>query len=103
LIDILDMPRFGGGGRHTIDIVKQYWKSNMRDPDLLLEYAMRYKRGAVFKRLGFLAEKLRVPISEKWLGICHNHISKGISNLDPDSPKTGQIISKWNLRINLPI
>jgi len=103
IIDILDLPRFGGGGRHMIDIFKQYWNSDMYDSNLLLNYALRYKRGAVFKRLGFLAEKLNAPVSEKWLKTCHNNISKGISCLDPDSPKTGNIISKWNLRINLPI
>ncbi len=103
LIDILDLPRFGGGGRHMIDIVSQYWHSDMRDPDLLLDYALRYKRGSVFKRLGFLAEKLNAPVSEKWLHTCQDHISKGISYLDPDGPKSGNIISKWNLRINLPI
>ena len=103
LIDILDLPRFGGGGRHMIDIVNQYWHSDMCDPDLLLNYAIRYKRGVVFKRLGFLAEKLAAPVSEKWLHTCHDNISKGISYLDPDSPKSGNIISKWNLRINLPI
>ena len=103
LIDILDLPRFGGGGRHMIDIVKQYWLSDMRDPNLLLDYALRYNRGSVFKRLGFLAEKLNAPVSEKWLNTCQKHISKGISYLDPDGPKSGNIISKWNLRINIPI
>lgn len=103
IIDILDLPRFGGGGRHMIDIINQYWHSDKSDPNLLLDYALRYNRGSVFKRLGFLAEKLNAPVSEKWLKTCHMHISKGISYLDPDSPKSGNIISKWNLRINLPI
>lgn len=103
LIDILDSPRFGGGGRHMIDIFKQYWHSGVSDPDTLLNYALQYKRGSVFKRLGFLAEKLNAPVSKKWLKVCHDHISKGISYLDPDSPKGGIIISRWNLQINLPI
>ena len=103
LVDILDLPRFGGGGRHMVDVVRQYWHTDVCNPDLLLEYALRYKRGAVFKRLGFLAEILKAPISEKWLNTCHINISKGISYLDPDGPKKGKIISKWNLKINLPI
>ena len=103
IIDILDLPRFGGGGRHMIDIVRQYWHSDTCNPNLLLDYALRYERGVIFKRLGFLAEKLNAPVSEKWLQICHNHISKGVSCLDPDGPKSGKIISKWNLQINLPI
>ena len=102
LIDILDLPRFGGGGRHTVDIVKQYWQTDVCNPELLLEYALRYKRGVVFKRLGFLAESLKAPITEEWLNTCHINISKGISYLDPDGPSKGKIISKWNLKINLP-
>jgi predicted transcriptional regulator of viral defense system len=103
LIDILDLPRFGGGGRHMVDVVRQYWNTDVCNPDLLLEYALRYKRGVVFKRLGFLAETLKAPISEEWINICQINISKGISYLDPDGPKKGKIISKWRLKINLPI
>ena len=33
IIDILDMPDFGGGGRHTIDIVQAYWNSEFCDSD----------------------------------------------------------------------
>lgn len=102
LIDILDLPRFGGGGRHMVDILKQYWQTDVCNPDLLLEYALRYKRGIVFKRLGFLAESLKAPVTEEWLNACRQNISKGISYLDPDGPKQGKIISKWNLKINLP-
>ncbi len=103
LIDILDLPRFGGGGRHMIDVVRQYWHTDVCKPDVLLEYALKYKRGVVLKRLGFLAEILKAPVSEEWLNTCHKSISKGISYLDPDGPKKGKIIGKWNLKINLPI
>ncbi len=103
VIDILDLPRFGGGGRHTIDIIRQYWHTETCDPDLLLDYATRYKRGSVFKRLGFLAEEAHAPVSEEWIQACRKNLSKGISSLDPDGPATGEIVSKWNLRINLPL
>ncbi len=103
LIDILDLPSFGGGGRHTIDIVNNYWHSDACNPDLLLNYALQYKRGSVFKRLGFLAEKLNAPVSDEWLRSCQRHVSKGISFLDPEGPNSGSINSKWNLKINLPI
>ncbi len=103
IIDILDLPRFGGGGMHTVDIIKQYWNSDLCNPDLLLEYALKYNRGVIFKRLGFLAEKFNVPVSKNWIQLCHDHISKGISKLDPDGVKDGNIISRWNLKINLPL
>lgn len=103
VLDILDLPRFGGGGRHTIDVIRQYWHSEMCNPDLLFDYAMRYKRGSVLKRLGFLAEEFNAPVSEEWIQSCRKNLSKGISSLDPDGPATGKIVSKWNLRINLPL
>jgi len=30
-------------------------------------------------------------------------VSQGITNLDPDAPPKGRIVSKWNLRVNLPL
>ncbi|PCJ83287.1 MAG: hypothetical protein COA57_11655 [Flavobacteriales bacterium] len=103
IIDILDLPDFGGGGRHTIDVVRAYWNSEMYDSEQLLEYAMRYKRGTVMKRLGFLAERFSAPVSQEWLENCRSHLSAGVSNLDPNSPSKGKISSRWNLRINLPL
>ena len=103
LIDILDKPDFGGGGRHTIDVVRSYWNSDMCDPQLLLDYAVKYGKGVVMKRLGFLAEQFNAPVSRAWLAVCKNHLSSGISNLDPKAPRKGKISSKWNLRINLPL
>ncbi len=103
LIDILDKPDFGGGGRHVIDVVRQYWKSEMSNPERILEYAIKYNKGAVIKRLGFLAEQLDAPVTTEWLDRCKELISSGVSRLDPSSPKKGKISSKWNLQINLPI
>lgn len=103
IIDILDMPEFGGGGRHTSDIVKAYWSSDIWNADLIIEYAIRYGKGSVLKRLGFLAEAFNAPVSKKWIMECNRHIKAGISDLDPGSPSKGRISGKWNLRINLPV
>lgn len=103
LIDILDKPDFGGGGRHTIDVVRQYWKSEKSNPDQLLEYAIQYNKGVIIKRLGFLAEQFDAPVTTEWVDRCKKLITSGVSSLDPSSPKKGRISSKWNLQINLPI
>lgn len=103
VIDILDDPSFGGGGRHTLDVVSAYWKSKKHaDPDRLLEYAIRFGRGTVFKRLGFLAEQFSSP-TDQWLSDCRSRISTGISKLDPFGSEKGTIVTKWNLRINVPM
>lgn len=103
IVDILDKLDFGGGGRHTIDVVSQYWKSDKANAELLLEYAIKYGKGSVIKRIGFLAQQFEAPVSNDWLEKCRGLISKGISSLDPSSPRKGKISSSWNLQVNLPI
>jgi predicted transcriptional regulator of viral defense system len=102
IIDILDDPSFGGGGRHTIDVVRAYWKSKHADPARLFDYARRYNRGSVFKRLGFTAENSAVA-DTNWLDACREKISAGISKLDTGGPAKGHIVSRWNLLINIPM
>jgi predicted transcriptional regulator of viral defense system len=102
LIDILDSPELGGGGRHTLDIVREYWRSSHHSPETLMAYAKRYARGTVFKRLGFAAESFG-DVGEAWLEECARHVTAGISQLDPAGAKSGRIVSRWRLRINLPV
>ena len=102
LIDVLDHPELGGGGRHAIDIAHAYWKSGVADPDLLLQYATKLGRGVVFKRLGFTAETWGA-VTEQWLAACRQHVSAGISRLDPSGSEAGKILTRWGLRVNLPL
>jgi predicted transcriptional regulator of viral defense system len=102
LIDVLDCPVFGGGGRHALDIAYAYWKSDKADPDLLLQYALRLNRGVIFKRLGFSGESWGV-VTKEWRETCREHVSAGISKLDPSGPGQGKILTRWGLRINLPL
>jgi predicted transcriptional regulator of viral defense system len=101
LIDILDAPEFGGGGRHTLDIVRAYWKSEHCNPATLLDYAKRYGRGSVFKRMGFTAERFG-RVSDAWLDECRRQLSAGVIRFDPSTGKTGRIITRWRLRMNVP-
>jgi len=102
LIDVLDYPEFGGGGRHMLDIAHAYWKSGKADPDRLLQYALRLERGVIFKRLGFSAESWGA-VTQEWLETCKAHVSAGISKLDPSGSDKGKILTRWRLRINLPL
>jgi predicted transcriptional regulator of viral defense system len=102
LIDVLDYPMLGGGGRHMLDIAHAYWKSDKTDPDRLLQYAMQLKRGVIFKRLGFTAESWG-NVTQEWLQRCREHVSAGISRLDPSGSDKGRILTRWRLRINLPL
>lgn len=102
IVDVLDAPEMGGGGRQTLDIVREYWTSPVPDPDSLLTMAWRIGRGSIFKRLGFTAERYGNP-DGTWLEECRRHLSAGIALLDPASPRQGPIVSDWRLRINIPL
>lgn len=102
VIDVLDAPEMGGGGRQALDIVRAYWARKDADPDALFDLAVKLGRGAIFKRLGFTAELFGAP-RPTWIEACRNHLSSGISHLDPSGPKAGRISTRWRLRINLPL
>ncbi|MFQ5473593.1 MAG: type IV toxin-antitoxin system AbiEi family antitoxin domain-containing protein [Dehalococcoidia bacterium] len=102
VIDVLDTPELGGGGRQTHDIVRSYWKHPDREPAELLDLAERLGRGSIFKRLGFTAERFGQPDAE-WLARCEAGLSTGIALLDPSGPKRGPIVSRWRLRVNIPV
>ncbi len=103
LIDILDSPRFGGGGRHTLDVAKAYWRSHHQDPDTLMKYAIRFGRRSVFQRMGFLAEAVNAKVSDDRIETCRSHLTKGLTSLDPDVPPKGPVKTRWRLRVNLPV
>jgi predicted transcriptional regulator of viral defense system len=102
VIDVLDWPELGGGGRHSMDIAYAYWKSGKSNPDALMGYASKLNRGVVFKRLGFTAENWGA-VDKTWIAECRKHISAGVSKLDPSGPDRGHIVTRWSLRINVPM
>lgn len=102
VIDVLDAPEMGGGGRQTLDIVRAYWRRPDADPEVLLNLATRLGRGSVFKRLGFTGQRFGHP-GDAWLDRCRDRLSAGIALLDPGGPKRGPIISRWRIRINVPL
>lgn len=102
VIDVLDAPEMGGGGRQALDIVRAYWQHPEADPEALMELALRLGRGSVFKRLGFTTERFADP-DEGWLTRSRDQLSAGIALLDPSGPDRGQIVTRWRLRINVPL
>lgn len=61
IIDMLDDPAVGGGIRHVEDCLDRYLSENKGTPEELIGAAERLGNGAVFKRLGFLAERRGGP------------------------------------------
>lgn len=96
IIDILDDSAIGGGIQHVADCLTAYLQRDDRDDEKLIEYAVRLGNGAVFKRLGFLAERL--PSGAELAHRCERYLSGGHAKLDPaqDGPR---VVSKWRLRV----
>lgn len=95
IIDMLSDPQLGGGIRPTVDMFNNYLSSDNKQMDLLIEYAQRLSNGAVFKRLGFLLERL-APEEKEAINLCKSAITKGNTELDPTLAKY-QLITKWRL------
>ena len=96
IIDMLNEPATGGGIQHVTDCFEQYMLKKDNDPRRLVEYAEQLGNGAVFKRLGFLAE--RHGRASMLIDAAKLRLTKGYTKLDPslDCPK---LITRWRLRV----
>jgi len=96
MIDMLDDPALGGGIQHVGDCLRAYARRDDRDFQTLITYGVRLGNGAVFKRLGFLAEYLAIP--EFPLEDCLAHLTAGKAKLDPALP-CPRLSTQWRLWI----
>lgn len=94
ILDIVANPELGGGIQHVADCLSVYLKSDNRDDDLLIRYALRLGNGAVFKRLGFLAE--RDSAGPELLESCRLRLTAGNARLDP-ALECPRLITRWRL------
>ncbi len=94
IIDMLDDPAVGGGIRHVAECLGAYFKRADASGDELLNIAVQLGNRAVFKRLGFLAE--RVPGQQDLAEACHERLSQGTAKLDPSAP-CPQLVTRWRL------
>ncbi len=94
IIDMLDDPTLGGGIQHVHDCLRSYFSRHDRNDGRLLAYADRMGNGAVFKRLGFLAE--RGHEGDSLGGACRERLTQGNAKLDPALP-CRRLISRWRL------
>jgi predicted transcriptional regulator of viral defense system len=96
LADLLDDPATGGGIQHVADCLDRYLRKRMGAPEQLVAYAERLGNGAIFKRLGFLAE--RHPEGGELAAASKARLSKGYAKLDPALDCT-RIVTRWKLRV----
>jgi predicted transcriptional regulator of viral defense system len=100
IIDALDRPDLCGG---LPVVAAALARSDTLDWDRLDQYLERFQSGAIYKRLGYLVERLEVPVRDMparltgWRRNC----SKGIALLDPRGPRKGPVDSRWRVRVNV--
>lgn len=96
MVDMLDEPSLGGGIQHVSDCLSSYLGRKDRDDGRLLGYAERLGNGAVFKRLGFLAESH--PLGSSLAELSLAHLSAGNCKLDP-TLGGARLVTKWRVFI----
>jgi len=97
ILDLLAEPRLGGGIRSVQDMLLNYLRSEMKNLDLLVDYADRLGNGAVFKRLGFLLER-SAPAETAAIARCAERLTKG--NVKLDTRLTAdRMITRWRLLV----
>jgi predicted transcriptional regulator of viral defense system len=94
LIDMLAMPDIGGGIDHVADCLGAYEKTKGFDRGLLIRYAEQFGNGAIFKRLGYLAET-RLHNSEL-AAACRERLTQGYTRLDPGLA-CKHLVTGWRL------
>jgi len=93
-IDLLNSPADGGGIRHVADCLRSYFGRPDCNTATLLSYAERVGNGAVFKRVGFLAETL--DASPELIEACAKRLTEGVVKLDP-SAASPRLTKRWRL------
>lgn len=96
ILDIFDEPSLGGGIQHVSECFNSYLIREDRNDRRLIEYADRLGNGAVFKRLGFLAE--RNPRGGDLTDLCLSRLTAGNAKLDP-ALNCPRLISRWRLLV----
>jgi len=94
IIDVLADPSVGGGIRHVAGCLATYLRRDDSDIGRLIDYARRLENGAVFKRLGFLAEVTGAPPA--LADACLGHLTKGNAKLDP-AQVSPRLLRRWQL------
>ena len=102
ILDAASRPELSGGILQLAQAMRA--SADLLDWEKLSGYLTQWGGGVVAKRLGYLLETLRLPIPAREATLQHwqSMISSGISPLEPGSGRTGAVVSRWQLQINIP-
>jgi predicted transcriptional regulator of viral defense system len=91
---MLGAPEVGGGIDHAADCLSTYLGTKTADRELLVRYAEQLDNGAVFKRLGFLADT-RLH-EQKLSDESRSRLTHGYAKLEP-SLSSKKLVTCWRL------
>lgn len=100
LIDACSCPDLCGG---ILQIAQVLESVVIFDWGKLDQYLERFDSGAVYKRLGYLVERLNIsmPDRETRLERWQSKLSQGIAWLEPGEAQSGSINTRWRVRVNI--
>lgn len=105
LVDALDRPDLCGGITQVGEILPVAGQSI--DWNRFDSYLKQMDSGAIYKRLGFLAEhlggKLAVPNRSERIESWRSRLTGGVALLEPHRPAQGLVNSRWRVRINISL
>jgi predicted transcriptional regulator of viral defense system len=100
--DCLRNPELCGGIRHVADVMREYGSTDRRDFGKVAEAMNAVATGAAWKRLGYLAETIW-PEAKALVALSARKISKGNARLDPAVERSGRLLTKWRLWVNVDL
>jgi predicted transcriptional regulator of viral defense system len=102
LADALDHPEHCGGTAEVGKALATAVTERGADLERLTDYTGRMRNRAIFKRLGFLVERLSLPVEDELAERWRAALSAGYARLDPGRPAEGQLNSRWRVQVNAP-
>ena len=95
LVDMLMFPDFCGGLRFIIDVLANYFQSDLKNLDQLIEYLDKAQNGAALKRLGFLLE-LNFAEEKRLIEYCAQNLTTGYAKLNP-TQSCEKLVTRWRI------
>jgi predicted transcriptional regulator of viral defense system len=103
VIDALDDPRLVGGVSMAAELLLVLLDDDASAAMRLVEYGERVGNGSVFKRLGYLVERLW-PDQAALIAACAARVPSGVTLLDPTVRREeGVRVARWGLVVNVQV
>lgn len=97
LIDMLIFPDFCGGLGFIVEVLRNYFHSDMKNIDQFIQYLDMIRHGAALKRLGFLLE-INCSEEKQLIEYCAQNLTKGYAKLNP-AQACETLVTRWRIWI----